>query len=127
MERECFDVDAWPLWDLIAVLSLPGIFRLKAVVADQMAGFIAGEVRQKENLSWIVTLGVRPAFRRNGIAVALLAACEEQLPTRRIRLSVRRSNLPALDLYLKHGYREVGVWRKYYAGGEDALVLEKER
>jgi len=124
-EKECFGVDAWPLVDLLAMLLFPGIIRLKAVSNDCLAGVIAGDLRREQNLAWIVTLGVRPEFRRQGIARALLHACENGLPVKNIRLSVRRSNWPAIQLYENEGYRQVDVWKKYYVDGEDALVLEK--
>ncbi len=43
LEKECFDQDAWPLIDLVGVLSLPGIIRIKAVVDETMVGFAAAE------------------------------------------------------------------------------------
>ncbi|MHB8192297.1 MAG: GNAT family N-acetyltransferase [Bellilinea sp.] len=125
LENECFEVDAWPLVDLLAMLMFPGIVRLKAVVDGRLAGIIAGDLRRGQNLAWIVTLGVRPEYRRRGIARALLHACENRLPIKTIKLSVRRSNWPAIQLYENEGYRQVDVWKKYYVDGEDALVLAK--
>jgi len=127
LEDICFGEDSWPLWDLIAVLTMPKVVRLKAVVDDKMAGFIAGDPHPREQLGWIATLGVLPAYRRLGIAEALLAKCEEELGLPRVRLSVRRSNEAALALYQKASYQMVETWRRYYHSGEDALVLEKRR
>lgn len=127
LEDICFDVDAWPLWDLIAVLTLPKIIRLKAMVDGKMVGFIAGDPHPREGIGWIATLGVLPQYRRLGIAAALLDQCEQELALPRIRLSVRRSNEPAIGLYKKFQYQMVDVWRNYYNSGEDALVLEKRR
>ncbi len=127
LEEICFGEDAWPIWDLIAVLTLPKIIRLKAMVDDKMAGFIAGDPHSREGIGWIATLGVLPQHRRLGIAAALLDQCEQELELPRIRLSVRRSNDPALALYKKFDYQLVDVWRNYYNSGEDALVLEKKR
>jgi|WetSurMetagenome_2_1015567.scaffolds.fasta_scaffold185259_2 ribosomal protein S18 acetylase RimI-like enzyme len=126
LENECFSEDAWPLWDLIGVLTFPGIVRLKAMVGTVMAGFISADSRPSEGLGWITTLGVRPAYRRLGIATALLYACEEKLDLPRIRLSVRRTNFGAITLYEKHAYHQVTVWANYYTGGEDGLILEKK-
>jgi len=42
-----------------------------------------------------------------------------------IKLTVRRSNIPAIKLYEKLGYYQVDIWSKYYRNGEDGLVLEK--
>ncbi len=127
LENECFPLDAWPLIDLIAVLLLPGVVRLKAVVDRRMVGFIATDLRRTQGIGWIVTLGVLPAYQRRGIARSLLLACMEQMDVTCFRLSVRKSNIAALRLYAQQGFRIVDTWSKYYNGGEDALVLEKCR
>jgi ribosomal-protein-alanine N-acetyltransferase len=127
LESICFGEDSWPLWDLIAVLTMPKIIRLKAMEDGKMVGFIAGDPHPHENLGWIATLAVLPEYRRKGIAKALLELCEQALNLPRIRLSVRRDNEPAIALYLREGYRMVDTWRHYYHSGEDALVLEKIR
>jgi ribosomal-protein-alanine N-acetyltransferase len=128
LEKACFDDnDSWPFWDLIGVLTLPGTVRLKAMVDGVMVGFIGGEREVGKRLGWVTTLGVIPAYRRYGIARALLHRCEKALAMPAIRLSVRASNLPAIRLYENAGYGVVDRWKKYYTGGEDALVLEKKR
>jgi ribosomal protein S18 acetylase RimI-like enzyme len=127
IEKVCFNEDAWPLWDLVAVLTFGGIVRLKVVANERMVGFIAGEVNASEGVGWITTIGVLPEYRRQGIAKALLVKCEEQLGTARVRLSVRRSNQAAIRLYQQAGYFQSGVWPAYYVDREDALILEKRR
>lgn len=127
LENICFGEDAWPLWDIISVLTLPKIIRLKATVDGKLAGFIVGDPHPREQTGWISTLGVLPEYRRMGLAAALLKQCEAEMTLPNLRLSVRRSNEAALDLYRKFGYQLVDVWRKYYHSGEDALVLEKQR
>ena len=125
LEQVCFPRDVWPLLDMVAVLTFPGVLRLKAILDGEMAGFIAADLRRHENLAWISTLGVLPAHRRRGLGSTLLRTCEEQLRVPRVRLSVRASNQPALQMYTQFGYREHGIWKRYYSDGEDALVLEK--
>jgi ribosomal protein S18 acetylase RimI-like enzyme len=125
VERVCFPMDAWPIWDLLGVLTLPNVVRLKAMVDDQMVGFIAGDIRPREDLAWIATIGVVPEYRRRGIGAALLQACEAQLSVRRVRLSVRVSNRAAIELYERFSYQQVGRWGHYYQDGEDAMVMEK--
>ncbi len=127
LERACFAEDRWPLFDLVAVLTWPDIVRLKAVMDGFMVGFIAGDPRPQENIAWIATLGVLPAYRRRGIGIALLEACEARLQQQRLRLCVRVSNLAAIHLYEKAGYCSLERWPKYYEDGEDALVMEKIR
>ncbi|MEA4910059.1 MAG: GNAT family N-acetyltransferase [Chloroflexi bacterium] len=127
VEKACFQDDAWPLLDLLGVLTMPGVVRLKAVVDGVMAGFVAGEPRPGPGIGWITTIGVLPQYRRLGIGTALLAAAEEQMGMPRVRLTMRRSNTVAQALYQKEGYHQVEVWPRYYAGGEDGVVFEKER
>jgi ribosomal protein S18 acetylase RimI-like enzyme len=127
LEQECFGVDAWPLVDLLAALSFPGLVRIKAVAAQQMIGFVGGDTDHSTKRGWITTLGVTTNWRCHGVGRALLTACEQALPLVDIRLCVRRSNLAAQTLYLNSGYHQVEIWPHYYQGGEDALVLEKVR
>ncbi len=126
LERACFHPgDIWPFWDLIGVLTLPGVVRFKVVIDDRMVGFIAGERKSSRRIGWVTTLAVLPSYRRHGIASALLEKCEQTLDTRVVRLSVRASNAGAIALYESAGYIVVNRWKKYYVGGEDGLVFEK--
>ena len=127
LERICFEKDSWPLFDLIAVLTFPDVIRLKAVENGQMVGFVAGDSRPSQGFSWIATIGVLPEYRRQGIGRDLLYACEAQLKTPRLRLSVRASNQAAIALYEKEGYRTTDIWKAYYDDGENAIVMEKPR
>lgn len=42
-----------------------------------------------------------------------------------ITLEVRISNIIAINLYKKFGFKEVAL-RKYYYGDEDAILMEKQ-
>jgi len=125
LEHVCFEKDAWPLLDLIAVLTWPDIIRLKAVEDNEMVGFVAGDPRSSSRVAWIATIAVDPRYQRRGIGRMLLHACEEQIKLPRVKLSVRSSNQGAISLYEKDGYRFVDLWRNYYNDDEDALIMEK--
>jgi N-alpha-acetyltransferase 10/11 len=139
IEKVCFPKDAWPLWDLIGVLTFPNVIRLKAVVsrpldqlsttdqevASDMVGFIAGDVRPRETIAWIATVAVLPEYQRRGIGESLILACEKLISVPRVRLSVRISNHSAIHLYQRLGYQDIGTWPAYYTDREDALVMEK--
>lgn len=127
LERACFEQDAWPFLDLLAVLTFPEVVRLKAVEEGRMIGFVAGDPRPSEGFSWIATIGILPEYRRRGYGRTLLRACESRLKTPRVRLSVRASNDGAIRLYEQEGYRRMQVWQSYYNDGEAAIVMEKER
>ncbi|MBC8333926.1 MAG: GNAT family N-acetyltransferase [Anaerolineales bacterium] len=127
LEDICFPEDAWSLFDLVAVLTFPGVIRLKSVKNGKMVGFIAGDPRPSQGFSWIATFGVLPDYRRQGIGRELLHRCEEQLSTPRVRLSVRLSNKNAIQLYRQEGYQTIDIWEKYYKDGSDAVLMEKSR
>lgn len=126
LEKDCFEKDAWPLLDLLAILTWPEIIRLKAVDNDEMIGFVGGDPRPSQSVAWISQIAVDPRYQGRGIGRMLLRACEEQVNLPRMRLSVRTSNHNAISLYEKEGYTMVDVWKRYYSDYEDALVMEKK-
>lgn len=126
LEKICFPQDAWTLLDMLGVLTLPSLVRLKAVDGARIVGFVAADIRRSKNMAWIATICVHPDYRGQGMGAALLEACEQKLDIERIRLSVRASNKAAIRLYTSAGYMQVGNWPKYYKGSEDATVMEKK-
>jgi [ribosomal protein S18]-alanine N-acetyltransferase len=74
----------------------------------------------------ILDVAVHPEHRRKGVGERLL---HHALTTGRMRdassanLEVRRSNVAAIALYEKFGFREVAIRRGYYRDGEDALLM----
>ena len=125
LEKICFPLDAWPWLDMVGVLTLPSIVRHKATLGDRVGGFVAGDVRRYNNIGWIATICVHPNFRGQGLGGRLMQACEEGMGMPKVKLSVRESNRDAIEMYLRYGYTQVGVWRKYYKGGENGVVMEK--
>ena len=75
----------------------------------------------------ITILAVHPEYRHQGLGQALLLGLLKSAVNRHLEwatLEVRSSNQPALSLYQKFGFREVGRRRRYYQDtGEDALIL----
>jgi len=125
LEKACFQRDAWPLLDILGALTIPQIIRIKAQDGEKLIGFIAADLRRAQATAWIATLAVLPGYRRKGIGSRLLEKCEEEIHLPLIKLCVRQNNQPAIQLYHKHGYQQVDTWKKYYRGGDDALVFEK--
>lgn len=125
LEKACFERDAWPLLDLIAVLTWPDWIRIKAMEDGMMIGFVAGESRSSKREFWIATIAVDPRYQRQGIGRRLLRACEEQAQLHQLKLTVRISNQAAISLYEKEGYRTLDIWKGYYVDGEDGLVMGK--
>ena len=124
LEKLCFSKDdAWPYLDLLGALSFPGQMRYKLCQGPSVIGFVGGEI--KEGVGWITTIEVHPDYQRRGFGRALLAKAEATLGKPTIRLTTRKSNLDAIRLYEKTGYKQVDLWKAYYIGGEDGLVFEK--
>lgn len=125
LEKACFEADAWPLMDLMAILTFPNVVRLKAVEDNKLVGFVGGDPRPNDGWGWVATIGVDPSYRRRGIGLALLHACEARLGVPSARLTVRVSNISAISMYQKDGYKTIDLWKNYYNDGEDAQVMEK--
>jgi ribosomal-protein-alanine N-acetyltransferase len=77
----------------------------------------------------ILNIAVKPLYRRCGIGNSLLETSinkGQKLDVKTAFLEVRRSNVQALTLYIKHGFKVIGVRRGYYSDNrEDALVMRK--
>jgi len=91
---------------------------------DPRGGFCLVRVAADE--AEILTLAVLPEQRRQGIAARLLTAAmaaAARAGAQRMLLEVAESNLAARRLYAAAGFHPVGRRARYYASGEDALVL----
>ncbi len=75
----------------------------------------------------VLNVATRPQWRRRGIGLMLMehAMAEgRRLGVTAVTLEVRRSNNAAQQLYIGMGFEQVGVRKKYYDDGEDALLYE---
>ena len=78
--------------------------------------------------SEIITIGVAPDARRNGIASAMLAIIEKNIKNqgvKKIFLEVASTNIAGQKLYENNGYKVVGMRPKYY-DGIDAILMAKD-
>ena len=129
LEQDIFPLDAYPYLDLAVMLLTPGMRNLKAIDPNnEFLGFIAvADVwfRPDTRPAWVITLGVMRAFQNQGIGGQLLREAELQLKANHIRLTVRRSNTPAIHLYERSEYLHVKTHPAYYRNGEDGLIMEK--
>lgn len=76
---------------------------------------------------YINNVAVREDARQLGIGSALVQTCLQRARQRELcflTLEVRKSNLPAIALYEKHGFKEVGRRPGYYEKPrEDAILM----
>lgn len=126
LERVIFPRDAYPYPDLALLFLVPRIVNLKIVAPDgSLAAFVSASRGLSCERGWIITLGVAPAHQRRGLGTALLAVAEARLKRPYVRLTVRESNAPALQLYQRTGYTIVERCPGYYRDGEAGLIMEK--
>jgi ribosomal-protein-alanine N-acetyltransferase len=99
-----------------------------ALEEDKVVGYVGSQTVIDE--SDMMNIAVHPDFRRRGIAEALVAELEAALRQRgshALTLEVRDSNAPAIALYEKLGFAQVGLRKNYYRNPkEDARILRKE-
>ena len=78
----------------------------------------------------ITTIAVHQDYRRKKIGEALIAKMLEDCYNNFIKyitLEVRESNIPAINLYQKYGFKSLGTRKGYYQdNGEDALIMWTE-
>jgi ribosomal-protein-alanine N-acetyltransferase len=89
----------------------------------KLAGFL---ICARYDQAWhLMNVAVDPSMRRQGVAVALLQRMLEQAgPDSAYTLEVRTSNVGAIALYERFGFRTAGLRKRYYQDtGEDALIM----
>ena len=124
VERECF---AHPLEET-QIRSLLGDEK-NIFLAAREGGLLTGSVWVQTVLDegYIGNVAVRPAFRRRGLADALLNALHglgRERGLSFLTLEVRAGNAPAIALYEKNGYTRVGRRPGYYDHPkEDAILM----
>jgi ribosomal-protein-alanine N-acetyltransferase len=127
LEKQCFS-DPWSLRSITSELNNP----LSLWIVAECDGTVAGYVGSQSVLGEadMMNLAVSPLFRRQGVASGLVEALIKHLKERDVHvlvLEVRASNEPAIRLYEKYGFVQVGRRPNYYAHPkEDALILRKE-
>lgn len=127
IEQACFSRP----WSEKSICELLGNENSLVIVARGGAGcvgYIGARVIDDE--CEIMNIGVLPAWRRQGVASALLARLISEATLRRalfVSLEVRASNKEALALYGKFGFRTAGRRKNYYSAPvEDAVILRVE-
>ena len=124
IERECF---AQPLEEkqIVSLLADGRTVFLAAREGEILTGSVWVQTVLDEG--YIGNVAVRPAFRRRGLADALLNALHglgRERGLSFLTLEVRAGNAPAIALYEKNGYVRVGKRPGYYDHPkEDAILM----
>ena len=127
LEKTCFS-DPWSEKSVASELTNPLSLWLVAVEGDRVAGYVGSQSVMGE--SDMMNVAVHPDFRRQGIAEKLVLELVDALAQKEntcLTLEVRASNAPAISLYEKLGFSQIGLRKNYYRNPkEDALILRKE-
>lgn len=127
LEAACFS-DPWPLSAVESELENELSYWLVAMADDKVVGYVGSQSVLGE--ADIMNVAVSADCRRMGIGAALLERLQQDLTkvgVSKLTLEVRASNVPAISLYHRLGYVQVGRRPGYYHHPkEDALILRKE-
>jgi ribosomal protein S18 acetylase RimI-like enzyme len=77
-----------------------------------LAGIVTDGRKKTGHSGSIVSVYVRPEARGKGVGDGLILACLDRAREQgvaRVRLAVVTTNAPAINLYLRHGFRVYGV------------------
>ena len=127
LEKECFS-DPWSVASISSELTNLLSLWIVAMDDDKLVGYVGSQ----SVMGWadMMNLAVAPDYRQHGIGQALVLELIEQLKAEKVNcltLEVRVSNTPAIALYTKMRFKEVGCRPNYYRNPkEDALILRKE-
>ena len=119
LHKQCFPDKPWSASDF-ADLKKSGC----EIVASEN-GFIVWRVAADE--AEIISIGVAPDARRNGVAETMILLMEQELKKSSVAnvfLEVSEVNIPAKKLYEKCGFKPTGRRPKYY-DGTDAIIMSK--
>jgi ribosomal-protein-alanine N-acetyltransferase len=119
---------AWTRQDLAGLVASPGVAGLLLQVDGHDVGLALCRVAADE--AELLTIAVRPAHRRKGLARHLLAAVIDHVRSagaRTLFLEVGVDNRAARSLYDAQGFCAVGERRAYYQRGQgppaDGIVM----
>lgn len=123
LHRACFQ-RPWDEAAMAQFTSAPGTLCLIGSVGDVVGGLLIG--RKADDEAEILTFGVTPPCRNQGLGRALLQTAVERLRAsgaKRLFLEVADGNEAALRLYRSCGAAPVGRRQGYYDHGADAAIF----
>lgn len=95
----------------------------------EIVGFLRSHFYKWNRSVYAINLLVDVSYRRRGIGTLLLKALEDfarEKEARVLMFDAAVDNIPALNLYLKNGFKVCGYNDKLYESGKTAIYLAKE-
>ena len=127
LEKLCF-ADPWSEKSIASELGNIWSYWVVALDGERVVGYIGSQSSADE--SDVMNVAVHPDYRRRGIAESLIEVLIRELKNRgshALMLEVRDSNEPAIALYEKLGFQQVGLRKNYYHNPkEHARILRKQ-
>src|SRR5918994_4449983 len=122
IERRSFPTP-WSLAMFVLELSKPSGICLAAEDENGLVGYLV--CSRYEQVWHLMNVAVSPEHRRRGVATELIERLFEEAGTgSRFTLEVRISNIGAIAMYERFGFRSAGRRRRYYKdNGEDAMNM----
>jgi [ribosomal protein S18]-alanine N-acetyltransferase len=122
IERRSFPTP-WSLAMFVLELSKPSGICLAAEEDGELVGYLV--CARYDDVWHLMNVAVEPGRRRRGIARELIERLFDQAGGgARYTLEVRASNVIAIEMYERFGFRHAGRRRRYYHdNGEDALIM----
>ena len=128
IDQACFPAGiAYTAEEFQHFMTRRGSVSLVAEIDDEIAGFLVMEM-DGPGAATLITLDVREACRRLGLASRLLAVSERILKRRKVPayvLQVNTENVAAIRLYEKDGFTKARRLPRYYNDGSDAYMMAK--
>ena len=127
IEEECFPDEPWNFKMLASSFEQENFFGVIAEDGGEIAGY--GGITVAAGTADVDNIAVTEHYRHSGIATAVLSeliSIARAQGAEKVFLEVRVSNVAAMSLYLKNGFKGAYARTRYYADGEDCLVMSKE-
>lgn len=125
IEKACFSLP-WSEKSFEDSLSREDTVFLVSLADEYVTGYMGLYLSFDE--ASVTNVAVSPEFRKKGYGEALVTAAKEfakEAGVESIFLEVRQSNAPALSLYKKLGFEELGIRKKFYEHPvEDAIIMK---
>jgi ribosomal-protein-alanine N-acetyltransferase len=139
IDQKCFDPGiAYSRRELSAYIARRGAFTIVAQAENTsqedpkefkgIAGFIVAECNRR-GIGHIISIDVLPKYRRSGMGTRLLSGAEQRLAEtscQTVRLETAVDNASAIAFYKRHNYNITSTIPRYYPGGVNAFVFQKD-